>query len=122
VLGDPDRAETGSTVGTVLTLGPNRLRDDLWADELDILPMSDSESANDAEAARRLEILLDWVVFQTGQKPTYVMNGSYESLLTTAETEFRDELLELARSYRQRLRGTLVLEEFENFLKRLGSK
>lgn len=121
VLGDPDRAETGGAVGTVLTLVIDRLRDDLWADELDILPMSRREHADEAEAARRLEIFLDWVVFLTGQKPTYVMNGSYESLLTPAEAEFRDELLQLARDYRERLSGTLVLEEFKEFFKRLGA-
>jgi hypothetical protein len=121
VLGDPRRAETGSSVGTVLTLQQDRLRDELWADELDILPMASADADDAAGSARRLEIFLDWVVYLTGQRPTYVMNGSYESLLTDAEREFRDELLELARNYRTRLSGTLVLDEFIEFLRRLGA-
>lgn len=120
VLGDPRDGAKPSSVGTVLSLVPEPLRDTLWDSELDIVPMSDDPDEK-LEAARRLEILLDFVVYLTGQRPTYVMNESYESLLTADERAFRDELVGLSRQYWGRLSGTPVLDEFRAFLRRLGS-
>ena len=85
VLGSPGDDSGAEAVGTVLSLVPEPLRQTLWDDELDIVPMSDDPRGNLSDAARRLEILLDFVVHLTGQRPSYLMNESYESLLTPDE-------------------------------------
>lgn len=119
VLGDPDE-ETGTTVGTVLTLLPELLRDRLWSDDFDIVPMFDDPKASLADAARRLEIFLDYVVFLTGQRPTYLLNPTYDGLLTDRERDFRNEVAELARNTAHLGDSPLGIE-LRAFLKRLGA-
>ncbi len=121
VLGDPDEP-VKNTVGTVLTLLPQPLRDRLWDDDFDILPMYDDGTVSEADAARRLEIFLDYVVFLTGQRPTYLLNPTYDGLLTSAERDFRDQVVDVAADNLRTLGSTPLGDELRAFLKRLGAK
>lgn len=120
VLGDQDDAGP-QTVGTALTLRPQPLLDRLWDEDFEILPMFDTPGATTRDAARRLEIFLDHLVFLTGQRPTYLLDKTYDGLLTEREREFRDGLTALADAHLDELRGTPLGDELKAFLRRLGA-
>ena len=119
-LGDPDEP-TRDVVGTVLTLLPQPLRDRLWDDDFDIVAMYDDTTVPESHAARRLEIFLDYLVFLTGQRPTYLLNPTYDGLLTAEERAFRDQVVAMAGENLSKLRGTPLGDELRAFLERLGS-
>jgi hypothetical protein len=84
-------------LGTVLTLFDDPLFDDLWAGDLDVVPVAPapggeptSEDLN--EAARLLQIFLDLVAFEAADLDAFLLDESYRALLSPAEQRLADVL------------------------------
>ena len=108
-------------VGTVLTLLPEPLRDSLWDDEMRIVPMF-NRPAPLAQAARVLEIFMDYVVSMTGLNPTYLLDATYDGLLSDSERAFADDVRALQARHTTTLGDSPLGLELQRLLGRLGHK
>jgi SIR2-like domain len=77
--------------GTVLTLREDRARALLWERDVDTVPMSPADTPP-AEAARRLEVLLDLVGCLSTPPTGYLLDPAYRGLLSDAETVLAESL------------------------------
>jgi hypothetical protein len=80
----------GERLGTVLTLFDDPLFDDLWAGDLTVVPMapapaSEPSSTDLDNAARVLQIFLDLVAFEAADLDAFLLDETYEGLLTEPE-------------------------------------
>jgi hypothetical protein len=94
--------------GTVLTLKDDDLERELWADDLDIIPMvtkkqpghvnaqTNNDTTNDdiLKAARQLELFLDLVAYLSTTSAAFFLDEDYNSL-SDDEPELRDALRKL---------------------------
>ncbi len=87
--------ESGDPLGTALMLSTGSLVEELWKPELRVVSTGE---ADDAAAARRLEILLDWVLAHTGRSVTPLLDPRYENVLSEPEKELRALISELKTS------------------------
>jgi hypothetical protein len=88
----------GEHLGTVLTLFDDPLFDDLWAGDLTVVPMAPASegepSSKDVDSASRvLQIFLDLVAFEAADLDAFLLDETYEGLLTEPE----QRLVELLR-------------------------
>ena len=82
--------------GTALLLERNQLLADLWRQDLDLVPM-DRPGESLLGAARRLDILLDYVGSQASGSGSYILDDTYTELLGKPELRLRSALLALER-------------------------
>ncbi len=125
----PDRRRTGASFGTALVLDSDDLQRRVWADSLDLLPMTDS-SAADAdhdsaqepmpEAARLLEIFLDCLLAHASDSQTYLLAPEYDGVLSGAERSLRSKLRDFAASCDAAERATPAWRVIANSLRQLG--
>ena len=88
----------GGQVGTVLTLFQNPLLNELWAPELEVIPVSDrgedQAHLGTADAARTLQIVLDLVGFMAADMTSFLLAEGYEAdILSDDERNLRTALL-----------------------------
>lgn len=96
------RALAGSErerLGSVVSLFPNPLIEQLWGDDLRWVSLADP-AASVARAARRFEIFLDCVSFLAAT-PHHLLNPRFDAVLSPREAELR-EVLEPVRAWMQR--------------------
>lgn len=109
--------------GTVLTLFDDPLEQELWADDLRVVPMlaesKDTTAADVMVAARQLEIFLDLVAFLSTTSAPFFLDDSYKHL-TDDEALLRERLRNLAVLTRGARRGS-VGYLVERFLRELGA-
>ncbi len=79
--------------GTVLQLGRNPTWESLWQDELRFVDFGTSPS--DAEAKRKVEIFLDYLLFQATDVTLPILDPAYAALLGRGEEKLRNRLLDL---------------------------
>lgn len=85
--------------GTALVLERNRLVEELWEPDLIWTAMSDpveGKGADPGEAARQLEIFLDYLAAQV-RDAAHLLDPRYVAVLTPDEAALRAALLDLAR-------------------------
>ncbi|MCV7281689.1 SIR2 family protein [Mycolicibacterium flavescens] len=96
---DEVRAARGDTMeigrGVALTLCENPLDRQLWAKDLDIVPMVTDPGIKIPEAARELELFLDLVGYLSTTSASFFLDESYSDL-SDNEAELRDALATLA--------------------------
>ncbi|KAA0098909.1 SIR2 family protein [Mycolicibacterium sp. P1-18] len=82
--------------GTVLTLFHDQLEQELWADDLEVVPMLAIPYREDllAEAARQLELFLDLVGYLSTTSAPFFLDSTYSSL-SQEECELRGLLTNL---------------------------
>ncbi len=79
--------------GTALTFSRDGLLQELWPD-LDCVPFGGAD-ADLASAGRLVEIFLDAVLAAAATNPGYLLDKSFEGLLTGEDRALRDQLIEL---------------------------
>ncbi len=119
---DSEGRDLEESFGTVLTLRPEPLRDSIWGEDLDICSVTDSPNAETPDGARKLEIFLDRLLFEAGTSPAYLMDSTFEAMLTNTQVEFRDELEKLYRRFHLDLAGSTEWSQFERLLESLGGE
>jgi hypothetical protein len=114
-----ERTDAGR--GTVLTLFEDELEREIWAEDLDVLPMiaGTATAVSVAEAARELEVFLDLVGFLSTTSAAFFLDETY-SYLSDDEAQLRDSLIELAERTSRARKGT-VAYLVKRFLEDLGS-
>ena len=85
----------GEPFGSSIVLHDRPFLKDLWRDEVDMVAVGE-DSHSIAEAARRLEIFLDYLLAHTVD-PRYLLNERFSHILTEPERQLRDELLAMLR-------------------------
>jgi len=85
-------SDTDQPLGTALMLESGALVEELWDPELRVVSVGGSDIA---QAARRLEILLDWVLAHTEQSGAHILDRRYENVLSTEEKELRSVIGDL---------------------------
>jgi hypothetical protein len=118
----------GSRLGTALWLGRDVLGEMLWDKDVRRVRMDDrSEAAKDfpfPEAARRMEIFLDYLVSRTRDSAHLLVGEHFDSLLTPGERVLRDALQKLVDvghgPHAAQVRDTVAWPRIERLLRGLG--
>ncbi len=83
--------------GSALLLEQNPLLEDIWSRDLHLIAMSPAglDGQGFLNAARLLDIFLDYVCFQASDNISYLLDRTYAGLLTVQEERLRQALLDL---------------------------
>ncbi|MGY1773043.1 SIR2 family protein [Blastococcus sp. SYSU D00813] len=115
VPGAPSRRRAG----TVLALREDPARSRLWARDVTTVAMSRADTSP-AEAARRLEVLLDLIGCLSTPPTGYLLDPSYRGLLDEQERELAEALQGVAAALPAAGERTSAAEEVAALLRRLG--
>ena len=90
-------AEHPARFGTVLALFDDPLFAELWSDDVEIVavadePDGDPSGAEVAQAARRLQILLDLIAFEAADLDSFLLDPTYAGLLSPEEQQLAQKL------------------------------
>jgi hypothetical protein len=114
-------------LGTTLTLGNDGLAEVLWEKDVHRVRMDDrllGPGFPTTEAARRLEIFLDYLLSKTRDTAYLLVGERYDSLLTPGERILRDALArfadEISREENRAVRETVAWPQIERLLAGLG--
>jgi hypothetical protein len=100
--------------GTVLTLRHDKLDQELWADDLGIVPMSTREGTGTETSARQMEMFLDLVAYHSTTSASFFLDTDYDSL-SEDESALRTSLKELIKATANKQSDT-VAHKVWNFL------
>lgn len=113
--------------GTALALGHGGLTEVLWDRDIRRVRMTNHEQlseADRAEAARRLEIFLDYLVSRTRDAAHLLVGERFDPLLTDGERALRDGLAAFVAAitgpHAAAVRGTVAWPQVERLLRGLG--
>jgi hypothetical protein len=114
--------------GTALSLGAGGLAELLWEHDVQRVRMDEQkESATgfaSAEAARRLEVFLDYLVSRTRDAAHLLVGERFDPLLTEGERRLRDALARFAADvcgeHAEAVRQTVAWSQVERLLRGLG--
>ena len=122
VLHEPAGAP-GRRSGTVLALREDPVRARLWERDVETVAMSRADEIADvtaAEAARRLEVLLDLVGCLSSRPTGYLLDPAYRGLLDEEETALADALAEVASALSRGAGESWAGHEVLRLLRELG--
>jgi hypothetical protein len=74
---------------TALTLQRDPLQEELWAGDLDFIPVGGRDTP---DAARRLELLLDRLLSEVTDATGYLLDPAYDGVLSPGDREVREAL------------------------------
>ncbi len=114
--------------GTALSLGAGGLAEVLWEQDVRRVRMSETPEATlgsgAAEAARRLEVFLDYLVSRTRDAGHLLVGARFDPLLTPGERRLRDALKEFVKAITgpdaAAVRETVAWPQVEWLLRGLG--
>ncbi|MFD2093954.1 SIR2 family NAD-dependent protein deacylase [Blastococcus deserti] len=109
---------TGRRNGTVLALREDLARARLWEQDVETVAMGPAEIPP-AEAARRLEVLLDLIGCLSTPPTGYLLDPAYRGLLDEEECALADALQSVAGAVREDS-GSTAAQEVVALLRRLG--
>jgi hypothetical protein len=115
-------------LGTALSLGGGGLSEVLWEHDVRRVRMSEQKETADgfpfAEAARRLEVFLDYLVSRTRDAAHLLVGERFDPLLTEGERRLRDALARFAADVTgpdaADVRRTVAWPQVERLLRGLG--
>jgi SIR2-like protein len=113
--GRPDRQRTG----TVLALRDDPVRARLWERDVETVAMGAAD-VGPAEAARRLEVLLDLLGCLSSRPTGYLLDPAYRGLLDEDETALSDVLAPVADQLARGSAQSWAGQEVADLLRRLG--
>ncbi|MGY1618531.1 SIR2 family protein [Geodermatophilus sp. SYSU D00691] len=116
---DVDGVRSRRRSGTVLALREDRARARLWERDVDTVAMS-STGTPAAEAARRLEVLLDLICCLSTPPTGYLLDPAYRGLLSEEETALAESLRAVAEHLPDGGDRSWAGEEVAALLRRLG--
>ncbi|MGY1601764.1 SIR2 family protein [Geodermatophilus sp. SYSU D00815] len=105
--------------GTVLALREDRARARLWERDVDTVAMSSGDTPP-AEAARRLEVLLDLICCLSTPPTGYLLDPAYRGLLSEEETALAEALQSVAERLPEDDDRSWAGAEVAALLRRLG--
>jgi hypothetical protein len=107
--------------GTVLALREDKARARLWEQDVDTVPMSPA-GTEPAEAARRLEVVLDLIGCLATPPTGYLLDPAYRGMLNEEERRLADALQRTAEALtpRESDRLSTAAQEVAALLRRLG--
>ncbi|MCE9561396.1 MAG: SIR2 family protein [Planctomycetes bacterium] len=114
--------------GTAMSLGAGGLSEVLWEGDVKRIRIDDQPESVPgfpvAEAARRLEIFLDYLVSRTRDAGHLLVGDRFNSLLTAGERRLRDALVtflaDITGDHAAAIRGTVAWPQVERLLRGLG--
>ncbi len=109
----------GRRAGTVLALREDRARSRLWEQDVTTVAMSPAD-ASPAEAARRLEVLMDLVGCLSTPPTGYLLDPAYRGLLDEEERGLAEVLQDVAARMPEDGGRTSAAAEVAALLRRLG--
>ncbi|MCW2635299.1 MAG: uncharacterized protein JWQ99_1666 [Blastococcus sp.] len=116
-------SEPGRRTGTVLALRDDAARARLWERDVETVAMAPAGSPP-AEAARRLEVLLDLIGCLSTPPTGYLLDRAYRGLLDEEERRLSDALTVMAEALPERAlseeAGSTAVQEVVALLRRLG--
>lgn len=87
------KSNSPSPFGTALLLHEQTLLAQLWRSDLDCVPIAPAEEARtDSQAARLLEIFLDFLASETTENSSHLLDVTFDGTLTDDERELRNWL------------------------------
>lgn len=110
--------DTGEPFGSSIVLHDRPFLEDMWRDEVDMVAVGEDHHST-AEAARRVEIFLDYVLAHTVD-PRYLLNERFSHILSEPERQLRDELLSMLRRVDGSVWRTPAWSKIANALVELG--
>jgi hypothetical protein len=113
-------SEPGRRTGTVLALREDAARARLWERDVETVAMAPRDGSS-AEAARRLEVLLDLIGCLSTPPTGYLLDPAYRGLLDEEERSLADALLQVADALPADARSTAA-QEVAALLRRLGHR
>jgi hypothetical protein len=122
VLHVPDPGERRRS-GTVLALREDPVRARLWERDVETVAMTGTAEAADvspAEAARRLEVLLDLLGCLASRPTGYLLDPAYRGLLDEEETALADALTDAAAALTGGTGQSWAGQEVLRLLRELG--
>nr|WP_246405537.1 SIR2 family protein [Modestobacter versicolor] len=122
VLHVPDTAQPRRS-GTVLALREDPVRARLWERDVETVAMTGADELPDvpaAEAARRLEVLLDLVGCLSSRPTGYLLDPAYRGLLDAEETALSDALGDVAAALGAGSPQSWAAQEVLRLLRELG--
>jgi hypothetical protein len=122
VLHEPGEA-AGRRSGTVLALREDPVRARLWERDVETVAMTGADEVADvpaAEAARRLEVLLDLLGCLSSRPTGYLLDPAYRGLLDAEETALSDALGGVASALVQGSGESWAGHEVLRLLRELG--
>ncbi|WP_369134696.1 SIR2 family protein [Modestobacter sp. I12A-02662] len=120
VLHLPDPVRERRT-GTVLTLQEDPVRARLWEQDVETVAMAGAD-VDPAEAARRLEVLLDLLGCLSSRPTGYLLDPAYRGLLDEAETTLAAALADVAGAVEQGAGQSWAGREVRRLLSELGHR
>jgi hypothetical protein len=112
-------SEPGRRTGTVLALREDAARARLWERDVQTVAMAPRDGSP-AEAARRLEVLLDLIGCLSTPPTGYLLDPAYRGLLDEEERALSDALTRMADALPADARSAAA-QEVAELLRRLGS-
>jgi hypothetical protein len=106
--------------GTVLALREDAARARLWEQDVETVAMTPTGSPS-AEAARRLEVLLDLLGCLSTPPTGYLLDPAYRGLLDDDERRLAEALTRMADELPEPGEGTSAATEVADLLRRLGA-
>jgi hypothetical protein len=111
---------SGRRLGTVLALREDPVRARLWSRDVDTVAVGEGEEGT-AEAARRLEVLLDLVGCLSCPPTGYLLDPAYRGMLDEDEAALARALAHLDDEVHERPRRSWAWEQLDDVLQRLGA-
>jgi len=115
--GDEGEEPTTEPFATVLTLFPDPLADALWNGQLRTCAMFDDEDGDLREAARELEKFLDFVAFLSSSQAPYLLDPTFDALLTDDDQNLKEALTALGAAT---IASEAAHERIVGFLREFG--
>jgi len=87
--------EARSSLGTAVTLFPDDLQAEIWAGEVDVLPVLAGQDCPPGPAGREVELLLDLVCLLAADRSRFLLDPDYRGMLTADELALVGQLEQL---------------------------
>lgn len=117
--GAPSRA-----FGVALPLSRNPLLEELWRHDLEWMPMDSGDEPGGAmstpEAARRLDIFLDYLVAQSSSASAYLLDPRYDGVLSDDDRVLRNALETFLSEMPKEAQRASAWPQIEQLMLRLG--
>ena len=114
----------GHQFSTALGLARNPFVERLWKEDVDWVTFQSDEVTEQKEAARLLEIFLDYLASECATSAPYLLDNRFDGVLSEEEKKLREALLNFINGACtiDSIKETTVWHEIELFIQRLGGK
>jgi hypothetical protein len=114
------RTTTGDPFGTAMLLVKDELLEELWKGDLNLVSISDPNQADAGQAARQLEIFLDFLLAGATRATSPLLDPAYDGILSDEEREIRDLLERLEAEATDKIRRSPAWQPIAELFQMLG--